>query len=313
MNKYLVFAALLVALISVASGNETTTIDGQVYVITPHGLRLPQCVIEVPHNSTVSPAPNGQLSIKIGEGAAMIEKFMDVPEECHKDVENVRQKLLSKRGLASVGKSLNLTFPLNGWLDNAGWYPPSGENHLEKFSSTYVVPSGNPRTRGSQVLFYFIGMQDNDSNLVNIVQPVLTWGNGMQSWYVKSWICCPSNITVSSPPITGLNTNSQMNGVVERINANTWRVDSEFNGQHTTLNGQVGPMNYNWADVTLEVYSITACPDFASGSWQANNLNLVDQQGQKLNPGWTYTGATACGGNIRATGANSIAITHSNN
>jgi len=193
-----------------------------------------------------------------------------------------------------------------------GWYPPAGENSLRSFTSTYVVPGDPQNVQGNQVLFYFIGMQDNDSpSAVNILQPVLTWGNGYRQWYIKSWICCPKNITVSSPPIFGLKAGSQFNGNITRESPSTWLVDSEFNGQHTTLNSQVGDYIYNWADVTLEVYTVNDCPDFAKGKAFFNSLVLTDAQGQTLSPVWKdYSGSTTCGGTIGANGADSYYVEH---
>eukprot|EP01088_Endostelium_zonatum_P005687 TRINITY_DN174_c0_g1_i1.p1 TRINITY_DN174_c0_g1~~TRINITY_DN174_c0_g1_i1.p1 ORF type:complete len:312 (-),score=69.62 TRINITY_DN174_c0_g1_i1:60-995(-) len=310
MNKCFLIAVVLAAIVAVGFANDTTVIDGELYVITPHGLRLPQCVLEVPHNATVAPVEGGRVSIKVGEGADMVESFFEVPEECHKDVMRVREKLLARRKFTQGADQQKSNLTSRGWLDNAGWYPPASQSHLEKFSSTYTVPPRNPAIHGSQTLFYFIGMQDNDSPLVNIVQPVLTWGNGDQAWYVKSWICCPNNITVSSPPIFGINAGNHLNGYVERVAANTWRVDSEFNGKHTTLNGQVGYMNYNWADVTLEVYGVGACGTFASGAMTFSGLTLTDQQRQVLRPNWSYTPPTSCNGYIRSTNGNTIIINH---
>jgi len=312
MNKYLLLAAVILAAVTVSFANETVKIEGVEYVITPHGLRLPQCVMEVPHNSFVSEHSNGaKLSVKTGEGADAVEKLFDVPKECHKDVENVRAKLNQKYLRQQQQKNQTAApFPLNGWLDYTGWYPPNGQNKIEKFTSTYTTPQ-NPSVFGSQVLFYFIGSQDNDDpNLVNIVQPVLTWGNGAQQWYVKSWICCPSNITVSSPPIYGINPGNVLYGTIERTSSTVWRVDSEFNGQHTTLNGQVGPLNYNWADVTLEVYNVNQCGHFANGQFTASNLALYDSQGTRLTPSWQYTSPTACNGRVYSTNPTTLIISH---
>jgi len=200
----------------------------------------------------------------------------------------------------------------NGWLDNFGWYPPGGEDNLKTFTSTYVVPDDPQNPADGQVLFYFIGMQDNDDpKAVNIIQPVLTWGNGYNQWYVKSWACCPSNITVSSPPVFGLKAGSSLQGVISRESASTWKIDSIFNGQHTTLNAQVGDYIYNWADVTLEVYGVKVCQDLARGKAIFNDLQMTDAQGQTLEPKWTGTGGTICGGSISSAGANSVVIQQS--
>jgi len=279
------------------------------YVLTPYGYRLKQCVLEVPHGSLVAPNGPGSVSVKIPGEA--ITKLVDVPAECDEDIQSIRAAQIQKRRYLERPGNMTAPFPLNGWLDYTGWYPPAGQSHLEKFTSTYTIPN-NPSTASPETLFYFIGMQDNDSpQYLNIIQPVLTWGNGRPSWYVQSWACCPSNITVSSPPVTGLSQGQQMNGVIERVSADVWRIDSEWHGQHTTLLAQVGGMNYNWADVTLEVYNVNSCGQFATGTFTAGALALYDQQGQQLSPSWTYTAPTACSGSIRSVNGNTITISHS--
>jgi len=291
---------LLALLICFSSSIEVPKLEDG-FVITPFGIRRKECVIEVESDSHVVPLANGDLQITASSGK--ISRHTP-PQHCGDDIEQIRLNHLKKR---EFGTPL-----LGGWLDYGGWYPPPSQSTLNSFTSTYVVP-GNPPSQDGQVLFYFIGMQDNDApGYVNIIQPVLTWGNGYNQWYVKSWACCPSNITVSSPPVFGLVPGSKVGGVIKRFSASTWTIDSSFNGQHTVLNAQVGDYNYNWADVTLEVYSITGCQDFAPGQAYFNALILKDVQNQVLSPQWTFTPQSMCGGVIQQTAPTSIYIQHSN-
>jgi hypothetical protein len=272
-------------------------------VLTSFGERPAECVLELPSGSTVTPNGN-ELLIKIPATESHDEFLTSyvAPAVCSEDMDYIREKNILRKGDPEA---------TNGWLDYVGWYPPSGESNLKQFTSTYVTPNDPSNTNGNEVLFYFIGMQDNDSpNAVNIIQPVLTWGNGYNQWYVKSWACCPSNITVSSPPIFGLKAGSTLQGVISRESDSTWKIDSIFNGQHTTLNAQVGDYIYNWADITLEVYNVNGCTDLAKGKAYFNDLNLQDSQGQTLNPAWKPTGPTLCGGSIASNGANSYYIEH---
>src|SRR5690348_7745971 len=63
--------------------------------------------------------------------------------------------------------------PFDGWLDNAGYYPPG---LVGNFQGNYLVPP-SPQADSSQVLFYFIGAENFQSGVgVTILQPVLTWG-----------------------------------------------------------------------------------------------------------------------------------------
>jgi len=178
------------------------------------------------------------------------------------------------------------------------------------------VPGNPPVTTDGQTLFYFIGFQDNDvPSAVNIVQPVLTWGNGHTQWYAQSWACCPANITVSSPAVFGLNPGSQLVGTIVRASPSTWTIVSTVaaTGKRTTLNAQVGDYQYNWADVTLEVYTISDCQDFAPGKAYFNKLRMTDSQGQVLTPQWQFTPTTECGGVIDQVSPTSVYIEHTNN
>jgi len=278
-------------------------------VLTPYGYRPRQCVMEVPSGSLVGTDPaTGKLRVESPLGESTVVKMFDSPPECAEDIQDIYTRMVLKKKM----KPTNATapFPINGWLDYTGWYPPTGQSNLQKFTSTYTIPN-NPTTSTPQTLFYFIGMQDNDnSEYLNIIQPVLTWGNGNPSWYVQSWACCPSNITVSSPALTGLQQGQNMNGVISRASADVWTIDSEWMGQHTTLNAQVGDMLYNWADVTLEVYNVNNCQQFANGMFTAAKLALYDNLNQRLTPQWTYTSPTSCSGTIQSAGANTITIKH---
>jgi hypothetical protein len=278
-------------------------------VITPYGERPAECVIEVENDATVAPHPAMANVLKISH-PSYGTRFHKVPEICSKDIGQIKAKFAARR--AAVENPQLAPQEINGWLDYGGWYPPSGESNLQSFTSTYVVPN-NPPMVGGQVLFYFIGMQDNDApNAVNIIQPVLTWGNGWQQWYVKSWACCPSNITVSSPPVFGLGPGAQVQGTVVRKSDSTWTIDSVFQGHHTTLNAQVGDYIYNWADVTLEVYKVDQCSAFGPGKAWFNQLNLRDNKGDHLTPQWSFTGPTSCGGTIQQTSPTSVFIQHTN-
>jgi len=271
------------------------------HVLTPFGVRPKNCVLELPSGSSVREHDEGLLVI------TPTSKYIHpVPAECHLD-DPVGQYNEFKR----TGRLQSEAFPLNGWLDYAGWYPPNSESNLDSFTSTYTVP-GNPTTNGQQVLFYFIGMQDNAYTAVNIVQPVLTWGNGVPGWNLASWDCCPKNITVQSKTITGFGAGDQIKGTIQRIDSYDWLIDATIvkSGANTTLYSHVGSYLYNWADVTLEVYTVTSCNQFAVGPMTFSDLVLKDVQQDVLSPQWTFTRATDCSGKIAQTDATTMYIQH---
>jgi len=292
---------VLVALFSVA-----LSIDVPAgYKLTPYGVRPLECVLELPSGSHIHEHESG-LRVVTPEG----EYIYSVPEICHQD--DVMGKYNEKMKQKLSGQ-VNAGFPeINGWLDYAGWYPPSAESNLDSFTSTYVVP-GNPPADSGQVLFWFIGMQDNAYAAVNILQPVLTWGNGVKGWNLASWDCSPKNITVQSKTITGFGTGDTIRGTIKRQTDSTWYIDAtiEKTGANTTLFSHVGDYLYNWADVTLEVYSVTACNQFSSGAMTFENLVLMDVQQATLTPSWTLTRETTCTGIIQIVDPLTMTITHS--
>jgi len=231
---------------------------------------------------------------------------MAVPQSCHED--NIAERYRMSRQPQLMPNAI-----INGWLDNAGWYPPAPQNHLQSFTATYSVPQ-NPAISTNNVLFYFIGMQDNEAprTEVNILQPVLTWGNGIAGWNAASWACCPKNITYRSASLRGIRAGDTLLGDIHRVDSSTWSIDTRWNGQNVTLRAQVGNYNYNWADVTLEVYNIDTnqCGMFGNGPMKFSSLVLKDVQGETLSPKYTVTGPTACNGRLTIAGNGEIDIQH---
>jgi len=276
--------------------------------LTPFGLRPASCVLELPTGGSVVEVPEG-LKIVTEHDGMRTEKLFTPPAECHQD--NIIERYNKMRTEKKIEHSD--AFPINGWLDNAGWYPPASESNLDSFVSTYTIP-GNPSQSTTNVLFYFIGMQDNNNPAaLNIIQPVLTWGNGIPGWNVASWCCCPKNVTVQSKSISGLQAGWQLVGTIQRMSDSTWMIDSKVvnTGANTTLYAQVGDYDYNWADVTLEVYNINNCQQFANGAMTFSGLTLKDAAQTVLTPSWSITGTTDCQGVEKQTAATTMTITHS--
>jgi len=280
-------------------------------VLTPFGVRSAQCVLEVESGSHIAQTATGLKITQRSYTGEISEQFVNVPEECHHD--GFVQNYLQNRRTYSNGYKAASFPPINGWIDNGGWYPPSSQNNLNSYTSTYTVP-GDPPADSGQVLFYFIGMQDNAYSAVNILQPVLTWGNGIKGWNLASWDCCPSNITVSSKSITGFGAGDLIEGYINRVNSDTWKINSviQKTGANTTLTAQVGTYLYDWADVTLEVYGVSDCTQFAKGPMTFSKMVLKDAQGDTLNPQWSFTGQTKCSGAINQTHATTVTITPAN-
>jgi hypothetical protein len=275
-------------------------------VVTPHGYRLKQCVREVPQGAIVAER-SGQLSVTLIDGS---EQLYDVPPECHEDVNNLRNQREQAQARLTTGvKNVGIA---DGWLDYGGFYSEMGKDSYKAFNATYTVPD-TPKSTGGQTLYYFIGMQDNSSPAVNIVQPVLTYGQavdgGASDWNVASWCCCPSNITTHSPSAGPLKPGDVLQTSVFRDDPSTWTIDAITpSQQHATLRTKVGSYVYNWADVTLEVYGVQSCDQLASGTATFSDMILVGKDGPAP-PVWKFTAPTACNGVI-AGDAKTVTVKH---
>jgi len=283
-------------------------------VVTPYGIRLSQCVLEVPngaHLYQTDEANKLRVALEGADGVVLEERFHVVPPECSTDgfVDKYKRQI-RERKLGRASRNITRVTGGDGWLDNAAYYSPS--DSYGSFTSTYTVP-GDPSQNTGQVLFFFIGFQNNDDGNLNILQPVLTWGNGLNGWSVASWDCCPSNITVQSPSLQGFGAGDQIKGIIQRDSSDQWTVDSIVGptGQHATLYPQPGPWQYDWADVTQEVYSVTNCDQFAKGQVVFDALTLTDgYTGAGITAQWGATGATDCNGLTQVFSPIYITITH---
>jgi len=277
-------------------------------VPTPFGLRPAQCVHRsVGHDVVLKPVADG---VEIHHPNKTIVKLPALPEciEWDKHMQSQRMERRSLK-LQQVFKDKNdsLPAPLDGWLDNAGYYPPG---FVLDFSGYYLVPT-NPPNDGSQVLFYFIGTENFQSGVgVTILQPVLTWGNGINGWSVASWNCCPSGQSHESNPLVGFGSGSTLYGLIDK-SGDTWGVTSQWGSQQTTLNVANNGRTFDWTDVTLETYSVASCNEFATGPMVFSGLTMTLTDGSHPTPQWSPTGPTECGGKLTVNNPTNIVIQHS--
>jgi len=272
---------------------------------TPWGERPSECVVEVPHASSV---------VQIGDSVGLRDadgnvQIVNVPGVCRDDV--VMRQMQSRNQLQQVN------FSTDGWLDNKGYTYNSG---FSKFTGSFNVPANPPNPRQPETLYYFFGMENLIGGPVNILQPVLTWGDESEGavggWSIWSWACCPSYITFNSKNVGGLQEGMIVDGVIKRENSDTWIVDTSFvdlDGErhNTTLTAEVGSYTYNWADVTLEVYNVTSCDQHSPGKVTFQNLDLYGSNGEKLAPQWSGADRSECGGVVTVEDSRTISIQHS--
>jgi hypothetical protein len=159
----------------------------------------------------------------------------------------------------------------------------TGNTAIGGFSATYTVPGTPPGDADNgQTLFYFIGAENTDGTPRHgangdgrtILQPVLTydpsaWCKGSKTgWCMSSWNCCPANVTTHSTYINDIKPGEKWVGFFNLTSETTYEVVSKsaVTGQETKLAMARGGRDFNWADVTLEVYGINKCDEFAVSS-----------------------------------------------
>ena len=189
----------------------------------------------------------------------------------------------------------------DGWFNYTGWYPPQ---NVGKFTATYIVPN-TPTNIGNQILYYFIGVQDNSSSPLTILQPVLAFQGWATGWNLASWNCCPQGQVHHTNFITGLQPGDTVTASIEKTGPQEYTIDGTWQGQTASLRINTGAELFNWADVTLEVYNISSCDQFAVGPMKFLDLSLTGVDGTPLVPSWTLYpsgGATSCDGGLTITG-----------
>jgi len=266
-------------------------------VPTPFGLRPEICVTrDVPSGSRIE---EGEEAVLIYHPTGEIHK---IPK--HQECIDYHNDWLLNTNISKVGPRAN-----DGWLDNAYWYPPAADQ-VKSFTGNYLVPP-NPQTNSNQVLFYFIGAVNYQSTVVEtILQPVLTWGNGLNGWSYASWNCCPAGQQQESKPFQGFGAGDTLQGAIQASGGN-WVVTSSWNGKSTSLTVADMSRDFDWVDATLETYSVTSCGEFPNGPMVFSNMVLtLDNAGVVQVPWESTTGATECGGKLTINSPTQVTISH---
>lgn len=205
--------------------------------------------------------------------------------------------------------------------------------YIGGFSTVMSVPS-TPAKADAQTLFYFPGAENTDGiprhgdgnppSSRAILQPVLTYGPktnclgsspaSTSGWCISSWYCCPKNLTIHSPYLGDVTPGDswlgQFNLTSDGKNFETVSRNTKT-GRETKLTCPKQGRNFNWADVTLEVYAAKTCPMFAVGPMRFTNMSIWDETGATMEPKWLLTQNKPCGGTVTlSSDKTSITIEH---
>jgi len=171
-----------------------------------------------------------------------------------------------------------------------------------------------PADEGIQTLFLFTGMQDNyglvrDASVTNIIQPVLQFGTseagGGTYWSMASWYV-DSNGNAYYSALTNTMSGHTIQGNMARNNMNrVWEIDTIDTNTNmgTTLNIATNTTE-PYAFVTLEVYSVSSCGEYPTGTDTFSNLVFRPV----FSPSWTIVTAGGCEETVVVNSPSSVSI-----
>lgn len=289
-------------------------------VVTPFGVRPRECVLEVPSGSVVEETEGEAVRVTLGG-----KSWQHTPSPRCQNLSSSYSPASSPDPSCQNPPCTCSALPCNNWIDNAG--SMNMQRYIGGMSATYLTPGTPPHDNG-QTLFYFIGAENTDGTPRGgqpppsgraILQPVLTYSpsgwcvNSTTGWCFSSWYCCPKNLTTHSAYIIDIKPgdiflgsfNLSKNGYFETIGRNV------ATGETTSLKSPRQGRNFNWADVTQEVYNVESCQDFAVGPMEFRDIRLWDTNFKDMSPDWLLTTKKPCEGKIHQHGK-SFSVTHSN-
>ena len=295
------------------------------FVATPFGLRHKDCILEVPNGATVA---QDDVGVRITDMNGVMTSHPPcanpIPPPTIKNTVRTRSVIHHTDPDPSCNEppcTCN-TLPCNNWIDNAGSMDVT--TPIGGMSATYLTPSTPMNGTKKQTLFFFIGAENTDGIPRHgqpppsgraILQPVLTYDpsgwcvNSTTGWCFSSWNCCPKNVTTHSPYITDVKPGDLFFGSFNLSEDGTTYETVGRNvatGEETKLKSIRGERNFNWADITQEVYNIKTCNDFSSSGMEFQDVKLWDTKGNIMRPKWLLTGSKPCNGEIKQEGSTFI-------
>jgi len=252
------------------------------YVLTPFGYRHTSCVHGVTSGSTIIENKEGFV---VNDGA--------------------KEYTIAKCTAPGTYGALP-----SGWAVYEMYQTTQG---VTGYNGTWVTP-GAPKDQQLQTLFTFTGLQNafltGPTDSISIIQPVLQWGpsaaGGGKYWSIASWYVGNQGTVVYST-IQQVANGAQIFGYMN-LNANsTWTITTATSSIQTTINVTPGASEL-YAFVTLEVYSVSKCGDYPTGTIPYTNL-VVDVNGQVSTPSWSPTVTPGCGENVATSNPSTVTIT----
>jgi len=155
----------------------------------------------------------------------------------------------------------------------------------------------SPAVTASNILYYWIGLQDRQSPDNPVIQPVLSFvpGSSADNWYFESWNCCPAGHKIKSTSVAVTGPGERLLAKMSRDPSGLYTINStNAQGQSSILisddTNSAIVRTWDWADIVLETYAISDCQQYSSGGEMAfEGMQLLDASGDPISSTWTYS------------------------
>lgn len=253
-------------------------------VLTPFGYLPKSCVYSVESEANIL---NGERTTVIRKDGSMFS-----PEPCRAQPTKAAANLPS------------------GW---AAYSLYQSANPLHQFNGVWSVPP-TPKDQSTQTLFLFTGLQNSyeeQTSVVNIIQPVIQFGpssaGGGQYWAMASWYV-DSNSNAFFSTLTPTQSGHQIVGTMVKAPTGKWNIVTQdaTSGRKTTLSIATNTTE-PWAFVTLEVYSVSSCLEYPTGSDVFSKLSLVSTAGP-VTPKWQTVATPGCEESVKINSPSQVTV-----
>ena len=245
---------------------------------TPHGHHPCECLWEVPTGTRVEDVGGREMHLHFPNGTTRIE-----------------QRCKYTPPAPPVPPATVTTSPCELGFAHAApmeafYYLKPGLT-VDKFYAQYTVPDP-PVNTASNILYYWIGLQDLNSSENPVIQPVLSYvkGSSENNWYFESWNCCPAGhkLKATSVPIAG--PGEVLHGSMKRLRSGVYLINSTNSRGDSSLllsddSNAAIVRQWNWVDLVLETYNVDSCSQYSSGQkMEFTHMHLLGSDGAAIVP-----------------------------
>jgi len=205
---------------------------------------------------------------------------------------------------------------LKEWEDYASATMP---DIMGVFTAHYTLPTTSPDPTGGELLYYFIGMQDDGQADLTIIQPVVSFcaestkcNAGQEhelplGWSMMATNCCPSGQTWYGP-VKALSDGAELDGTCQSNGTLVYITMTDSSGDTSSLSQPDTERKFNWAAVTLEQYYATKCSDYNTDPFMFTKMQLTSLNGNAVTPDWKTTTGGTCSPKVDVIDAFDVSI-----